>query len=402
MLSSGRPILIILKPSLSINSFQNYLAEKSLGLIIKLVGMKKGIFWMMGLSLLGTLSACKKNTVNPTSAAQAIVATPIATLGLYEYASGTNKRIFLPVTKVGSQAVTYYTIFDTGSTGMTLDANGILPASMITSTGITVTGDSVIVNGITVTSKTSVMSYGDKTSLTKEYGNLAYAIITIGDQTGNITTKRIPFFLYYKIQNVTTGEVAAAHSADVFGVGSGTSYAFAAIASPLSYFTTTTGQTSGFKLATLGNTGFTNTGTYIGGLLTIGLINSDLSSAGFIMHLLTYSSAGGYSANIPATITYGSQSTSAQVLFDTGTPSVTIIEDNKANGIGALPVNTLVTVTTNKGFVYSYTTTNTSNLTSIENPNVTGDYRTIFSLDFFVSNEFLTDYTNHQIGLKNN
>ncbi|WP_448697586.1 hypothetical protein ACFGVR_12820 [Mucilaginibacter sp. AW1-3] len=367
--------------------------------------MKKCLFWIVSLGLLGTLDACKKNNsdVSPVTAAQTVTATPIATLGLYEYASGTNKRIFLPITKVGSQSVTYYSIFDTGSTGMTIDANGILPASMITSSGITVTGDSVVVNGITVTSKTSVMSYGDQTSLTKEYGNLAYATVTLGDQTGNITTKRIPFFLYWKIQNVTTGVVAAAHSADVFGVGPGTSYAFTAIASPLSYFTTASGQTSGFKLATLGTAGFTGTGTYVGGLLTIGLLNSDLSSSsGFIMHPLTNSNPGGYSANIPATITYGSQSTSAQVLFDTGTPSITIIEDNKATGIGPLPVNTKVTVTTNKGFVYSYTTTSTANLTSIENPNVTGDYRTIFSLDFFVTNEYLLDYSNHQIGLKNN
>ena len=355
---------------------------------------------MAALILMAALNACKKNEASPA----AVTVTPIATLGLYEYASGTNKRIFLPITKVGTQAVTYYGIFDTGSTGLTLDANGILPASMITSSGITVTGDSVVVNGITVTSKTSVMSYGDQTSLTKEYGNLAYATITLGDQTGNITTKRIPFFLYYKIQNVTTGAVAAAHSADVFGVGPGTSYAFSAIASPLSYFTTTSGQTSGFKLATLGTTGFTSAGTYVGGLLTIGLTNADLSSSsGFIMHPLNYSStAGGYLSNIPATITYGSQSTSAQVLFDTGTPSVTIIEDNKATGIGPLPVNTLVTVTTNKGFVYSYTTSSTANLTSIENPNVTGDYRTVFALDFFVTNEYLLDYSGHQIGLKNN
>jgi len=363
--------------------------------------MKKSLFWISGFTLLAVLSSCSKhNNSDSTFASQTVTATPIATLGLYEYASGTNKRIFLPITKVGTQSVTYYSIFDTGSTGMTLDANGILPASMITSSGITVTGDSVVVNGITVTSKTSVMSYGDQTSLTKEYGNLAYATVTLGDQTGSITTKRIPFFLYWKIQNVTTGAIASAHSADVFGVGPGTSYAFSAIASPLSYFTTSSGQTSGFKLATLGTTGFTSTGTYVAGLLTIGLINSDYSS-GFIMHPLTYNSSVGYLSDIPATITYGSQSTSAQVLFDTGTPSVTIIEDKTA-GVGALPVNTKVTVTTTKGFVYSYTTSSTANLTSIENPNITGDYRTIFALDFFVSNEYLLDYTNHQIGLKNN
>lgn len=327
--------------------------------------------------------------------------TPV-TLGLYEYASGVNKRIFLPITQVGTKAVTYYTVFDTGSSGMTLDATDILPASMITSSGIQVTGDSVVVNGITVTSTKGTISFGDQLSSTKEYGNLAYANITIGDAQGNLALKRVPFFLYYKIVD-ETGAKLPAHASDVFGVGPGTSYVTSEIQSPLRYFNTGTSLTSGFKLATLNKSLFSTSGTYVSNLLTIGLSNSDLSSAGFIMHPLTYSSSGGYSPNIPATIAYNGNTISGQILFDTGTPSTTVIEDRLATtSVGSLPANSTVTITTNKGFVYTYTTSSTGNLTEVQNPNNTGDYRTIFSLDFFISNEYLTDYGNHQIGLKNN
>jgi hypothetical protein len=339
--------------------------------------------------------SCKKTGKSPATAQ------PV-TLGLYEYASGVDKRIFIPITKIGTQSVTYYGIFDTGSTGMTMDAAKILPASMITSSGIVFTGDSVVVNGITVTSKQAVISYGSSDDITREYGNVAYAPVTIGDANGNLSITRVAFFLYYKIID-GSGNQLSAHSADVFGVGPGVSYTSNSIASPLSYYSPGTDLTSGFKLATLTSTSFSSTGTYVGSLLTIGLTSTDLASSGFIIHPLTYYSVGGYSPEIPATITYGGTSTSAQVLFDTGTPSVTIIEDSKAtNSIGSLPANTEVTVTTNQGFVYKYTTTNTGNLTEIENPNRTGDYRTIFSIDFFISNEFLTDYTGHRIGLKNN
>jgi hypothetical protein len=136
-------------------------------------------------------------------------------------------------------------------------------------------------------------------------------------------------------------------------------------------------------------------------LLTLGLTSADLNSSGFIMHPLSIIDQGGYSPDIPGTITYNGNTISATLLFDTGTPSITIIEDKTAS-IGNLPKNTVVTVTTNKGFTYTYTTTDTNNLTEVQNPNNTKDYRSIFSIDFFVDNEFLTDYAGHQIGLKNN
>ncbi|WP_342645225.1 hypothetical protein [Mucilaginibacter sp. CSA2-8R] len=345
--------------------------------------------------------ACKKGgSTDPVP-----IPKPLATLGLYQYTDNTNKRIFISISQIGSQPLPtpYFGIFDTGSSGLTIDANGLIPASMITANGIQFPGDSISVNGITITNKTARYAYGDATGSTLEYGNLAYAPVTIGNSAGSVTTKRIAFFLYYKIVD-GTGKQLPQHSADVFGVGpgNGSGFSYAAIESPLNGFTLPVGITSGFKLAKL-SSAFTIKGDFIQNLLTIGLVPDDLATtSGFVMHPLTNSSVGGYSPNIPATITYGATSTPALILFDTGAPSVSVVENSKeTKALGLLPANTDVTITTNKGFVYKYTTTSTGNLTQIQNPNISGDLRSILSIDFFVNNESLTNYAGHIIGLKN-
>lgn len=359
---------------------------------------KKYTFKILLLSVMvvltSVITSCKKKQDAPTIK-------PLATLGLIEADSANYRRLYIGITKIGDVTGNYYGVFDTGSTGMTIDATGLIPANLITSNGITFTGDSLVVNNIIIkgnSTKPITMAYGDALSSTTEYGYLAYSTVTIGDQNGTITTKRIPFFLYYKVVD-QLGHVYKAHSNDVFGVGPGTSYASTAIASPLSYFDMPSGVTNGFKLATISNN-FISTGAFVANLLTLGLVPDDLTSAGFIMHPLSISS-GGYSANIPASITYSGKTISGNILFDTGTPSVTVIEDLTA-AVGSLPVNSTVTITTTQGFKYTYITTSTVNLTAVQNPNNTHDNRTIFALDFFFTNEYLTDYANHQIGLKNN
>ena len=358
--------------------------------------MKINILWFFyGIGLIISVSSCSKDNAKP-------VTTNTSTLGLYEYAADSGKRVFIPISKIGTKAVNYYSVFDTGSSGMTIDAHSLIPDAMITSTGISFTGDSVTVNGITIIAGQYTLSYGNKTGLTKEYGYLAYAPLTIGDANGSMSAKRVPIFLYYKVVDVTTGKTETVqHSLDIFGVGPGTSYANSAIVSPLVYFSNAS-TVSGFKLAVLPRTMFSSSGTYVSKLLKVGLSSEDITSNGFIMHQLTNNGVGGYSPNIPATITYGNQTINGNVLFDTGTPLFSIIENKFAlMSTGPLPASTQVTVTTNMGFTYTYTTTTTTNLTQVQNPNVTSDYRTIFGIDFFMNNEYLTDYMHHQIGLKN-
>ena len=360
--------------------------------------MKRNLPWLFcWVTLIILAESCSKDKV----IVKPVVTNNQVTLGLYQYGADSGRRVFIPITKVGTQTVNYLSVFDTGSAGMTIDAHDIIPASMITNSGFNFTGDSVVVNGITITSQQSVISFGNNTGLTKEYGNLAYASITIGDQNGNTSAKRVPIFLYYKVVN-SGKAVTLTHTLDIFGVEPGSSSANAAINSPLNYFNNNSAVTNGFRLAALKSNSFGIQPTYVASLLTIGLTSSDLTTDGFIMH--PFSTANGViSANIPSTITYNGQSVSTNVLFDTGTPFISTIENRFAvNATGQLPANTVVTITTNMGFTYTYTTTSTTNLTAVANPSVTGDYRTIFGIDFFTGNEYLTDYTNRQIGLKNN
>ncbi|HVW97177.1 MAG TPA: hypothetical protein VHA56_14495 [Mucilaginibacter sp.] len=356
---------------------------------------RPAIIW--GLILITLMASCKKDPKNtPSTPVQ-----PIGKLGLYEVQSTIYRRVFIGVA-VGTVKTVYYSVFDTGSSAMTIDAAGLIPSSLITDAGITITGDSLVVNGITVTKKTATLTYGDATAGTKEYGNLAYATVTIGDENGTVVTERIPFFLYYKAVDTQTGDKLGAHENDVFGVGPNNRFANLSIASPLSYFKTEANVTQGFKLAKFDKASYSSNGTYVTGLLTIGLVPDDLnSSSGFVMHPLINTSAG-YSPNISATVTYNGQTLQAALLFDTGTPAYANIEDPNATANQTmLPANSTVTITTSAGFTYQYTTTSDYNLTQIDNPSYTHDPRTIFSIDFFNDNQFLLDYTNHQIGLKN-
>ncbi|WP_214073822.1 hypothetical protein [Mucilaginibacter sp. dw_454] len=348
-------------------------------------------------------ASCKKDPqVNPISTSPV----NFAKLGLYEEAASStqSRRIFIACSKLGDITTQNYgLVFDTGSTGMTIDANGILPASMITSDGFQITGDSIVVSGITITSQKAVISYGGVDGAISEYGNLAYANVTIGDGHGNVTTPRIPFFLYYKVTNLTTGAQLAAHSADVFGVAPGVSATSRKIASPLSYFALASNITSGFRLAQLNSANFLTSATYTADLLYIGLTPADLNSSNFVMHPLAYNAISGYSPNIASSITYNGKTVQGTILFDTGTPLTTIVEDpSAASNSAALPANSSVSITTGQGFNYQYTTTSTFNLTEVQNPSYSKDNRTIFSIDFFLNNEYLLDYANNRIGLKNN
>lgn len=315
----------------------------------------------------------------------------------------------MPISKVGTVSVDYDMIFDTGSGGLVLDAQNILPASMISDNGFNFTGDSIVYNGITVTRDTAHIEYGaDTSSLDKVYGNLAYASVTLGDQNGNVVVKRLPFFLYYKAvdhKNVRHSP----HEFDVLGVNQEYDVLFkngAYITSPFAYFDPGVGLTKGFKLAALGTSNFSTYGTYVRNVLTLGLTQADLSSSsGFSMTQLTFYADEGYPPFVQGTIKYSNRSPfTTYILYDTGTEPYSYLQDPTINTRTPtlLPANTPVTVaTSSSGFSYSYTTSSTENLTYVESTKYSGSHISILGLEFFLNNEYMLDYDHHQLGVKN-
>src|SRR5476651_1599049 len=176
--------------------------------------------------------SCSKSTPGETVTGTSTIK-PIAAIKLSGVVvSGVSKKLTISVSTVGVAPVAKDVTVSTIGAGLEIDAQGILPASMITTSGITVTGDSVLYNGITVTNKTLIVTHGDLLNSTKLYGNLAYATITFGDGAAMATTLRIPFFIYYKAVE-PSGTQLAAHAADLFGIGPGYSNGSKSIASPL-------------------------------------------------------------------------------------------------------------------------------------------------------------------------
>ena len=82
--------------------------------------MKKYILLALaGIGLIMFLGSCSKDKVKPAVSNKQI------TLGLYEYGVDSGKRVFIPVTKIGSQVINYCSVFDTGSAGMTSAKSGL-------------------------------------------------------------------------------------------------------------------------------------------------------------------------------------------------------------------------------------------------------------------------------------
>ena len=368
----------------------------------------KALYFILALIPVIVVS-CSKDKKNPQPGNMVTTATPTK-FGLYETDSSIYKLLYTFVSKVGSQDVSnsdYALIFDTGSGGFVLDANGVLPASMITSSGINFTGDSTVVDGITIYNQKSTIEYGDDAATTdKVYGYLAYAPVTFGDENGTLVVKRLPFFLYYKAISGTTNKPYPPHEFDVFGVSSEYDVSFpsgAYVTSPFNYFDPGTGLTKGFKMEALGTSNFSYEGTYVADAVTLGLTTADLSSNGFVMHQLSFYPGDGYAPVIPLSLTYNNKTISTDAIFDTGTEPYTYIQDSAAaDSAVLLPKGAAVSMSSKAGYSYSYNVTDSDNLTYVENPGTSQSDISVISLEFFLNNSYLLDYTDHKLGLKNN
>jgi hypothetical protein len=355
--------------------------------------------------LLAVVSSCKKDN-NGTNNNTTTTTTPTPTqLGLYLADSSVNKLMFIDVSTVGTQQISDGMVFDTGSGGMVLDAEGILPKSMITSTGFSFTGDSVVYDGITITNDTSHIEYGDDANTSAYvYGNLAYANVVIDQEGGNVTIKRLPFFLYYKAVD-GKGNLESPHEFDVFGVNEEYDVTFKDnnyITSPFTYYTPATGLTKGFKIAPIGSDTFSLDGTYNKNVVTLGLTAADLSSNGFDFTALTSYPDEGYPPIVSGKITYNNKTINSYLLFDSGTEPDNYIEDNTANGSSFLAANSTVAVSLSSGFNYDFTVTNTDYITYVENPESSDANVSVFSIEYFLKNEYMLDFADHKLGVKNN
>lgn len=358
------------------------------------------------------------------------------TLNLYPVDQTPNNpaRLFIFVTAVGSQAVRLPLAFDTGSSGITLNALAIFPSDMVTANGFVFAPGQTTAsfNGSTVTNQQGMRSYGGPNGHT-QIGNIGFANVTFGDSLSSLTTQVMPVLFYYAIQSTATQQPVAMPTQDgLFGVndapnlistGTGT------VPYP-ACSTTTTGDcwvVSVFKYLNYSSVtaGFAVSPLQVqvcditsGGscnpiaALTVGVdpaLESGFSIGNLPCPPPTYtgpSAINGYPVcqeYVPgATITATgspSGSYSAGVIFDSGNPDFVLNVPSGASFPTVIPSGSSFQVTTPSGFVYSAQAgtgifaVNVAQATATTAGSVVG-------LGYFATNSLLVDFTSGVQGWK--
>jgi hypothetical protein len=368
---------------------------------------------ILSLSLILFLDACSKHDhpAVQTGVDGSTITAPV-TLDLIpaQNQSAGDRRIYLPIIKIGTSSLSLKTVFDSGSEGLLLSGTSVFPAQYIADTGIVINSpDSAIINGVTVTSTKVTTTYGSAPATRTFSGNIAYAQITIGDQAGSLQTERMPFIVVYKgVDNQTQASVPLDANSDgvagVYSSGFDPSATIvtnrAGVKSLFNYFNYSSGLYAGFMLSPLSTIGWTTTASNQGfpatPLLTVGL-TTQLES-GFALQSQRLDLGNLFDPDVFGTVTYnGVTLPSSNILLDTGTPVGYIIYNSNEGGSTTLASGLPIGLTTREGFSYNYTTDAALFQTVVSS---TGQQRCIFGIDFFLNNSVLLDYTEHYIGLK--
>jgi hypothetical protein len=393
--------------------------------------------WRILLATLAlSLAACgSSNSSSPPSegGTGSTIAQP-AVINLYPHESsgGTDPLISVMVSSVGNVSVSMPLGFDTGSAGVTLYAQSIFPASMVSDTGFVFPAGetSLTYNGITVTNVQGTRIYGNESDLI-ETGNLGFATVTFGDSAGQITTQVMPVFFFYSLNYTaatigsgyfppmwqgwfgvapTRQEIVVAGSvapAGGFGACTPQTTTTCLMVSPLKYIDYGNQVNAGFSLSpspTLPICDISTSGNCAPQpLLTVGL-NSQTES-GFSTTPMTCPPEG-YTgpaeiAGYPVcdkgidntTVTASGASTGSYMnsaIFDTGTPDMHFSTPTGSSFPAFVLPGTTVTITTPSGFDFSYTAGSGTTYTDVD---AGGGGNTIIGVEYFMTHSFMIDFT---------
>jgi hypothetical protein len=397
----------------------------------------------LALLVLGALSACGGSSGaggTGTAAAPSAQATSVkspALINLYPHQSATEQPIFtVMVTAVGNVPVSMPLGFDSGSAGVTLYAQSIFPASMVSTSGFVFPDGqtSMTYNGITVTNLQGTRSYGTLNQ-TVEYGNLGFASLTFGDSAGTLTTLTMPVFLFYSVDYVTgsgygpptwqgwfgvattNGNIDVAGSSEPAGGYSACtaeSTATCYVVSALKYIDYEDGTHGGFILsptATFPTCDITTPGSCAPqAVLTVGVnaaLEQDFSTSPLTCPPNGYvgpAEIAGYpvcqktindvtiAASGAATGSYTSGA-----IFDTGTAYVYLSTPTGSAFPGSVTAGVTISLTTPSGFNYAYEA-GAGTATTVVAAGANGN--SIIGVQYFTTNSFLLDFTSSLVGWK--
>jgi len=160
------------------------------------------------------------------------------------------RMLYVRVLALGERTVDVPLLFDTGSAGITIACEAVLPTQYCSTGGISIKKD-LELDGLTVTTRRIVSQYGTY----DEYGNLAFARIRFGSDAGSVTTTEIvPLLIRYKKVRRATGEIVGGPlwPKGNFGVSPVGAQAGGLLRSPIEAVEVPPGWHRGYRLSPIG------------------------------------------------------------------------------------------------------------------------------------------------------
>lgn len=160
------------------------------------------------------------------------------------------RMLYVRLLALGDHQVDVPLLFDTGSVGITVECESVLPARYCSASGIKI-DKPLELEGLTVTTQQTVAQYGTY----DEYGNIAYAKVGFGAREHPISTsEQIPILIRYKQVRRATGEIVGGPlwPKGMFGVSPVGFTAGGLLRSPMSRIDVPAGQHKGYRLSPVG------------------------------------------------------------------------------------------------------------------------------------------------------
>ena len=298
------------------------------------------------------------------------------------------------VLSLGDRKVDFPLLFDTGSAGVTIDCNLVLPWELCAPDGIKIEQE-LISDSIRVTTRRIVAQYGTY----DEYGNLAYARMSLGDAAHNVTTSEMPVLIRYKKVRRQTGEVVGGPlwPRGIVGVSPLGAQAGGLLHSPMDYIDPPEGLARGFYLTPLGEVWVTCMHEFDEcpsvDALHIG-IDAE-TKAQFEMVPLGASRSEHYIGFVDACLYWYGRQSCVPTLYDTGNSTIAIAGPPPEGADMALPISTKVTLVGPNKTKWEFPTLYVPEVEFAPNSDIN-----LIGIRYFETNGLLFDLELGQIGFR--
>ena len=305
------------------------------------------------------------------------------------------RMLYVRVLALGDRAVDVPLLFDTGSAGITIACETVLPTQYCSTDGIKIKKN-LELDGLTVTTRRIVSQYGTY----DEYGNLAFARIRFGSEASSVTTtETVPLLIRYKQVRRATGEVVGGPlwPKGIFGVSPIGAQAGGFLRSPIEAIDVPPGWHRGYRLSPIGAAWSicTNEQRNCPEVAVLSLGVDEAARKSFTLAKLGKVKSEHYLPFVEACVTWLDQTVCRPAIYDTGNSTIMIAGKPPAGSGSSLPVGVDVSVTGPDEGLWRFKTMYQPEVEFAPHMDIH-----LIGIRYFEANSLLVDLDTQEIGIR--